>query len=688
MRRAFGAALAISLALTATIVLAPSGGSSSARGLRAEKWSTRLPFKPVVRGSRLSPVSRPARELAHTSRATRTYRRVVPTTSPRQAQGPAPAATVEFEGINQAQGGGAYPPDVNGDVGPDHYVQTTNFGSFAVWNKQGTQVLAPTNMGLLWPVGDPCRDLGRGDPVVQYDQFAKRWLLTQFAFARDAANKRVPPFYECIAITTSPDPTGKYFAYSFLIDNELFPDYPHFGVWPDGYYMSVHLFDAADKFTAMGIIAFDRENMLIGEAAREIQFFTNPDYFGLLPADAQGLTPPPSNAPNYMATFPLSGRNELRLYGFYANWITPLDSYIGGPTILPTQAFDPSVCNASGCIPQPGTPTKLDPNDFKINYPLVYRNFQDHHMLAVNHVVDADGTEHAGIRWYEIRRPGPLASIHQQGTHSPDGLHRWMAGMNVDGAGNFALGYSLGGASTFPSIAYAARLAADPLGTLPLEERVLLQGAGSQTGTFRWGDYVSMSIDPVDDCTFWFTNQYYSQTSDDDWQTRVFAFKLPACPAPSPGPTPSPNPSASPAPSPSPSPTPTQSPSPSPPAPPTPEPSPPPGFDTTPPQLTDVFDSPDPFRPLRGQVVDIFWTLSEAAQVTIDIHNSVDRYIVTLASEPLDPGQWYIPWDGGNRFGSLVGRGTYRYIIRATDAAGNTGEATGTATLRRPRRRF
>jgi hypothetical protein len=601
-------------------------------------------------------------------------------------QGQAPGALVEFEGINQAGGGGSVPPDVNGDVGPNHYVQTTNFGSFAVWNKQGTPVLPATNMNLLYPAGDPCRELGRGDPVVQYDQFANRWLLTQFAFARDANFKRVPPFYECIAITTGPDPTGTYFAYTFLIDDVLFPDYPHFGVWPDGYYMAVHLFDANDAFQEMGIIAFDRENMLVGGAARAIQFFTNPDYFGLLPADAQGPTPPPTNAPNYLVTFPLSGANELRMYGFYANWVDPQASYIGGPTVLQTGAFDPTVCPGDLCIPQPGTTQKLDPADFKIHYPLVYRNFQNHHMLAVNHVVDADGNQHAGIRWYELRNPGPNAKIFQQGTHSPDATHRWMAAMNVDGAGNFALGYSLSSATMFPSIGYTGRLATDPLGTMPLDERILLQGAGSQTGSYRWGDYVSMSIDPVDDCTFWYTNEYFSQSSSSAWQTRVFAFKLPVCVPGSPGPTPSPAGSPTPTPTPTPTVTPTVTPAPTPTASPTPQASPPPGFDTTPPRLTDVADAPDPFRPHRGQVSNIFWTLDETSQFTIDIFTAGGRYILTLASQPLDPGDWYIQWGGTNRFGGLVKRGLYQYYLRATDVAGNTGEALGTVTVRRPRR--
>ena len=233
--------------------------------------------------------------------------------------------------------------------------------------------------------------------------------------------------------------------------------------------------------------------------------------------------------------------------------------------------------------------------------------------------------------------------------------------MNVDGAGNFALGYSLGSATMFPSIAYTGRLASDPLGTMPLDERILLQGGGSQTGSHRWGDYVSMSIDPVDDCTFWFTNEYFPQSASTAWQTRVFAFKLPVCVPETPGPNPSPGGSPTPTPTPSvtptPTPTPTPTASPTPLASPTPQASPPPGLDTTPPSLTGVGDLPDPFRPHRGELSNIFWTLDEDAQLTIDIHDAFDRYILTLASEPLEAGDWYIQWDGTEQVQSAGSEG-------------------------------
>ena len=203
MRKFLSVALVTSLALIGAIVAAPSGGSSPAMKRRPHQWEP-LPIEPRVLDAVHGPsTSRPARTLAPRPPVTSTHRRVGA-----RPQGVAPGATVEFEGINQAGGGGAVPPDANGDVGPNHYVQTTNFGSFAVWNKQGQQLVAPTNMGLLYPAGDPCRELGRGDPVVQYDQFANRWLITQFAFARDANFKRVPPFYECIAITDGSQPDG------------------------------------------------------------------------------------------------------------------------------------------------------------------------------------------------------------------------------------------------------------------------------------------------------------------------------------------------------------------------------------------------------------------------------------------------------------------------------------------------
>jgi subtilisin-like proprotein convertase family protein len=175
----------------------------------------------------------------------------------------------------------------------------------------------------------------------------------------------------------------------------------------------------------------------------------------------------------------------------------------------------------------------------RLMWRLAYRNFGTHESLVVNHTVDANGAGLAGVRWYELRDPGGSPFIYQQGTYAPDGNHRWMGSISMDRDGNIALGYSASSTSLFPSIRYTGRLASDPLGTLPQGEATLQAGGGSQTNADspRWGDYSMMGIDPTDDCTFWYTQEYYSRTSSGTWQTRIGAFKFPSCGEGSPTPT-------------------------------------------------------------------------------------------------------------------------------------------------------
>ncbi len=664
------------------ILLAPTATSSSGpQGFKVKGWKNSLPLQPIIRSDRPA-VSRPAARLAGRTVPTDAHgrRQLYGNMTDRHATtqgGAAPAPLVNFEGLSQKVGR-ATPPDTTGEVGPNHFVQGVNFGNFAVYDKTGKQLAQPVEIGDLWPAGDECNTLGSGDPIIQYDQFANRWLISQFAFPRSAAGQPAAPFFECIAISTSGDPLGKYNAYTFLIDNELFPDYPHFGVWNDGYYMSVHLFEpTTGAYTAQGIIAFDRERMLVGDTAREIQYFVNEDYGGMLPADAQGKTPPPSNAPNYMVVIQdfRSGADKIHLYGFYADWDNPEQSFIGGPTRINIGTIDTNLCAGSrDCIPQQGGSVELDASARGvIMYPLVYRNFQTYHTLAFNHTVDVDGFDRAGISWYEVRNPGPNASLFQQGILSGTGdqRHRWIGSLSMDAAGNIALGYSISGNDLNPSLAYQARLTSDPLGVMGLGETMLIQGGGAQNGTNRWGDYASMSMDPADDCTFWFTGEYYPQTSTFEWHTRIFSMKLPACePVTGPGPTPSPRGSTTAPPPPTPTPTSTDG-----------------GVsDTDAPSIFAVRDKPDPFSPNgdgRRDAAKIFFSIDENAHVTVDIHKPTGEYLGTLASDPLEAGDWFLGWNGVGPTGKVVKNGNYTYIIRATDDLGNTGEAGGTVKLKR-----
>ena len=160
---------------------------------------------------------------------------------------------------------------------------------------------------------------------------------------------------------------------------------------------------------------------------------------------------------------------------------------------------------------------------------LQYRNFGTHQTLVGNFTVDASGKDQAGIRWFELRKMGAGNwTLHQQGTHAPDDDHRWMGSIAMDKNGNIALGYNASSATMHPAIRYATRLATDAPGTLQTEASII-EGGGSQTVFNRWGDYSSMNVDPVDDCTFWYTSEYYSTISPGSWRTRVGVFRIPPC---------------------------------------------------------------------------------------------------------------------------------------------------------------
>ena len=185
-----------------------------------------------------------------------------------------------------------------------------------------------------------------------------------------------------------------------------------------------------------------------------------------MPADLDGPIQPPIGEPGFFAAF--GGTNTFRIWKFHVDWATPANSTFTGPTNLTTATFDSNMCSGNrNCIPQPGTSVKLDAVTDRLMFRLAYRNFGDHETLLANHTVDADGTDHAGIRWYEIRNPNSSPSIFQQGTYAPDANHRWMGSIAMDHSGDIALGFSVSSSSVFPSIRYTGRLVGDPPGTMP-----------------------------------------------------------------------------------------------------------------------------------------------------------------------------------------------------------------------------
>jgi hypothetical protein len=436
-----------------------------------------------------------------------------------------PTTILSFDGIDVSAGSGI-PPDTVGDVGPNHYVQMVN-SAFAIYNKSGVKLAGPTNINTLWTDGTLCQTQNEGDPIVLYDRATDRWMMTQFNHINDST----PPFFQCIAISTSPDPMGTWCTYSFnTTSTTTFNDYGKFGVWPDGYYMGAN----EGGFTAY---VFDRINMATCSTARPLQRVNVPGQNMMLPSDLDGPTAPPANSPNYFYT--MKTGNILEIWAFTVDWNIPANSTFVKLPNLTSAGFIYDVCPANptddfsfDCIPQPGTTQTLDAIGEWPMFRFQYRNHGSHESLVGNFTVDmngAAGTDQAGIHWFELRKVGAGNwTIHNEGNHAPDAAHRWMGSAAMDQDGNIAVGYSVSdGATIFPSIRYTTRLATDPAGTLG-SEATLHAGTASQTSANRWGDYSAMTVDPSDDCTFWYTNEYL-QSSAADWRTRIGSFKIPSC---------------------------------------------------------------------------------------------------------------------------------------------------------------
>ncbi|MBA3964055.1 MAG: hypothetical protein H0X40_19450, partial [Chthoniobacterales bacterium] len=430
-------------------------------------------------------------------------------------------AGIPFPGV----GCSCAPPDTNGEVGTTQYVQIVNEG-YQVFNKAtGASILGPNSIGSIWVgMGGVCQTGGNGDPVVLYDQIAHRWLISQFANGLHD---------ECIAVSTADDATGSYNRYDFpLGSNNLF-DYPHLGVWPDAYYMSMNIFNSqGTAYLGPQPFAFDRAKMLAGQPATMITFpalgGANPP---ILPSDLDGNTLPPNGAPNSFVLWP--NTNTYRTYHFHVDFATPTNSTFTLFASPPAAGFTQLCPGNRNCVPQlGGLPAQGNGDDAladRLMFRLAYRNFTGtgaHESLVGNFTVNSGGV--AGIRFFELRgvTSGPETTF-QEGTYQPDSDWRWMGSIAMDGQGNMALGYSASSPTIHPQIRYTGRMSTDPLGTLPLGEGHIKDGNGSQVSTGnRWGDYSDMTVDPVDDATFWYTQEYYDSTSSFNWRTQIASFKL------------------------------------------------------------------------------------------------------------------------------------------------------------------
>lgn len=429
------------------------------------------------------------------------------------------APLVNFDGQTSPY----YPPDCNGVVGPNHYMQTIN-STYAIYNKSGTLVAGPTNMNLLFGTvtGSGCND---GDPLILYDEQASRWLAVEFSIC--GAND-----YMLIAVSTTSDPTGTWNKYSFDVAD--MPDYEKFGIWQDGYYMG------DNNSASNDIYVFQRSVMLAGGASPGMVAFKNPNrptsidgFMCVPPADNDGAFAP-TGAPGIFVAFNddaiAGGADQLWIYELAVNWTTPASSTFSRVQQLAVSAFDSNFGADWTNIAQPGTTQQLDAIPQVIMNIPQYRNFGTYQTLVCCHSVDVDNTDHAGIRWYELRRGTQTSgnwSIRQQGTYAPDANSRWMGSIALNGSGKIGLGYSISSSTVYPGIRYTGQSGAAysaGTGVLDIPETVIQTGAYSQTAAERWGDYSAISIDPLDDQTFWFTTEYIG--SGGARKSKIASFKL------------------------------------------------------------------------------------------------------------------------------------------------------------------
>ena len=466
-----------------------------------------------------------------------------------QASAPTPTG-LSFDGVGVGLGNyspSSNPPDVNGRVGATQYVQWNNT-SFAVFNKTtGALEYGPAAGNTLFQaLGGICASHNDGDPVVSYDILAGRWVLSQFVVGGPDASYS----HQCFAVSATSDATGEYYLYDFLTDPVNFVDYPHQGIWPDGYYMTTHIFTAGPEsvpvavpgvFITARLYVLERDKMIDGLPARMQSVDLGQEY-GFLPADLDSLTPPPAGEAAFVLGPNGALTNLTDSFRVRVTWDPNPAMVVTAGAISGGIAGAPCVNNSNGrdCVPQPppAEPTDyLDNLSFHFMYRLAYRNQGTHEALVVSGPSSGTGTpSHGAVEWFEFRDPvtppvGPPTqpTLFQSGTYDPDTSYRWMPSIAMDKDGNIALGYSKSSTTVKPGIYLTGRLAGDPAGTMGAEIE-MQPGLGVQIAAGnRWGDYTSMTLDPIDQCTFYFTNEYLKADGSFNWSTRIASYKYPSC---------------------------------------------------------------------------------------------------------------------------------------------------------------
>jgi hypothetical protein len=438
-----------------------------------------------------------------------------------------------FDGISST---GYFPADSSGAIGLQYYVHTVNvklaiFNRFTekkLYNQEINSLFQDfgTNCNTVTPSpGCACQVNNNGDAVVVYDKAAKRFLVAQFSIT----NPDVYGYYYCIAISKTSNPLGSWYRYAFKMDG--FFDYGKLVHWNNVYALTGDIFPSNGGHFPQ-ICVFERSNMLLGLSTTFLCYSLPLFQYGASPADNEEINPDPLvYKPIKLINLDTGYSSSSSVYLTEVNYsLNPITISVSVQVLNVKGYTLPCYVDGATCIQQPESIMNLDGLGVYPMFRLVYRHHKksDVEYMAFNHNVQISLTQ-IGIAWTIVSRKFNTEdwNIFRSGVHNPDKIdNRWVASMAFDKNFNLGIGYSVSSNITYPSVRVSGRLFNDPDNYL-MQEQTIINGYGSQTLFNRWGDYSHMTVDPVDDCTFWYVNMYEKDVNF--WCTRITSFVFPSC---------------------------------------------------------------------------------------------------------------------------------------------------------------
>lgn len=429
---------------------------------------------------------------------------------------------LSFEALDFANYGSGTPPDPHGDIGPNHFVAAVNT-AVGIFSKSSGAKLASFGFNEFMATAEmtgPCATDNNGDPYVFFDRVSGRWFITDFAWSNSSG-----PFFQCIAVSKTDNPvTGGYWTYAFEIPGNNMADYPKFGAWADGIYMTSNLFYQAGPYAGVEVDAFNRADLISNAETIRVQTkILSTSYYSLLPVNDEFGTATVGTP----AMFVSDDDDVLRMWKWAINWSNAASSSWTGPfAVSGGQSYD----WAPNDVSQRGSSESLDTLSDRLMSAPQWSNVDGIPAMWISRSIDA-GSGNAGIYWAEIRGiNGSSPTVYQDMQYTVASSSRWMPSLVVNKAGSMGVVYSVADRSTFPSLAYAGRTAGASLGSFDLGERTIVSGlSAAVSGYSRWGDYFSASLDPADDCTAWFMGEYMSGSGGWNWTTRIAKVSIGSC---------------------------------------------------------------------------------------------------------------------------------------------------------------